>query len=158
MNNFTIKQATPEDCPIILDFIKKIAEYEVLLDSVRCSEEEIYNSFFNLKAAHGLIAYEGSEPVGFAVYYYNFSTFKGRPGLYLEDIFINSDKRSKGYGKKLFEYVMQIAVDDNCGRMEWSCLDWNKPSIDFYLSLGAEPMDEWTVYRFDDKKLREYFQ
>ena len=147
MNKMTIRFAEPSEAGLVFDFIKKIAEYEKLLDEVICDEATIYDSVFVKKEAEVIFVCEDGTPVGFALFFHNFSTFIGKKGLYLEDLFVIPEKRGKGYGKALLKKLAQIAVERGCGRLEWWCLDWNKPSIDFYLSLGAEPMDEWTTYR-----------
>ncbi|MEG1762750.1 MAG: GNAT family N-acetyltransferase [Bacteroidales bacterium] len=144
----TIKPATPADTPLILEFIKAIASYEKLLHEVEATEEVLHQSLFGENAnAKVIIAYEEEKPVGFALYFYNFSTFKGRKGLYLEDLFVYPQHRGKGYGKALLLHLAQQAQEENCGRMEWIVLDWNQSAIDFYHSLGAKAMDEWTVFR-----------
>lgn len=143
-----IVQAQKQDVPQILAFIKAIADYEKLLDQVIATEELLSESLFGEHPqAQVIIAYEEDIAVGFALYFYNFSTFKGRKGLYLEDLFVYPQYRGKGYGKKLLLYLADKAKAENCGRMEWTVLNWNQPAIDFYKSIGAEPMDEWTVYR-----------
>ncbi len=144
---FQIRQAKPEDSQTIFDLIYKLAVYEKLENDVVTSPEELQKQIFEEKNAHVLIAEEDEKPVGFALYFFNFSTFVGKPGLYLEDLFVEPDCRGKGYGKKLLIELAKIANEKNCGRMEWAVLDWNKPSIDFYLSLDAKPQNEWTVYR-----------
>lgn len=145
-----IKPATPADTPLILQFIKAIADYEKLLSEVEANEEVLHASLFGKDAnAKVLIAYEGDFAVGFALYFYNFSTFKGRKGLYLEDLFVYPEHRGKGYGKALLLHLAKQAEEEHCGRMEWIVLDWNTPAIDFYRSIGAKAMDEWTVFRLD---------
>ena len=139
--NFRIRQATEEDVPLILQFILDLAEYEHLRNEVVADEATLRTWIFEKHGAQVIIAEEDGEPVGFALYFHNFSTFLGRCGIYLEDLFVKPEHRGKGYG------LAAIAIEEGCGRLEWWCLDWNKSSIDFYLSLPAEPMDEWTVYR-----------
>lgn len=141
--------------PLILKFIKELADYEKMLDQVVATEEIIEDSIFNRKKAEVVFAVYNGEEVGFALYFNNFSTFLGKPGLYLEDLYVREQMRGKGIGKTLLAYLAKIAVEQDCGRFEWWCLDWNKPSIDFYLKLGAIPMDEWTVYRVCDDALIE---
>ncbi len=153
MSVFTIKPTTRADVPTILSFIKGIAEYEKMSDQVRTTEEILERSLFDQHAAECVIGYEDEQPVGFALYFYNFSTFEGIAGLYLEDLFVWPEHRGKGYGKKLLLHLAKKACDLGCRRMEWVCLDWNQPSIDFYLSLGAKPMDEWTIYRLTRDRL-----
>jgi GNAT superfamily N-acetyltransferase len=148
-----IRKATREDVPLILRFIKELADYEKMLDQVVATEEIIEDSIFNRNKAEVVFAVYNGEEVGFALYFNNFSTFLGKPGLYLEDLYVREEMRGKGIGKTLLAYLAKKAVEEDCGRFEWWCLDWNKPSIDFYLKLGAIPMDEWTVYRMCDEKL-----
>ena len=143
----TIRPAEEKDCGIILEFIRGLAEYERMSDQVVATEELLREWIFEKKKAEVLIACEGEKPAGFALFFHNFSTFLGRAGIYLEDLFVFPAYRGKGYGKALLKRLAQITVERGCGRLEWACLDWNKPSIDFYLSLGAVPMEEWTVYR-----------
>ena len=143
----TIRPAEEKDCGIILEFIRGLAEYERMSDQVVATEELLREWIFKKKKAEVLIACEGEKPVGFALFFHNFSTFLGRAGIYLEDLFVFPEYRGRGYGRALLKRLAQITVERGCGRLEWACLDWNKPSIDFYLSLGAVPMEEWTVYR-----------
>jgi GNAT superfamily N-acetyltransferase len=147
-NEFTIRPACVEDVPVILELIRDLATYERAPHEVTATEEQLVDVLFGERpAAEVLLAFEGESPVGFAVYFYNFSTWLGRPGLYLEDLFINPDKRGKGYGRALLIELAKIARERECGRMEWAALDWNEPAIKFYRALGAKPMDEWTVFR-----------
>ncbi len=155
MNEVTFRFAEKKDAPIILDFIKGIAEYEKMSDDVVTTTEMIEEWIFEKKTAEVIFAIAEGDEVGFALFFHNFSTFVGRAGLYLEDIFVKNEYRKKGYGKALFKKLAEIALERNCGRMEWVCLDWNKPSIDFYMSLGAKPMNEWTLYRLTDKQLQD---
>ena len=143
----TIRPAEEKDCGIILDFIRGLAEYERMSDQVVATEELLREWIFEKKKAEVLFACEGEKPVGFALFFHNFSTFLGRAGIYLEDLFVFPEYRGRGNGRALLKRLAQITVERGCGRLEWACLDWNKPSIDFYLSLGAVPMEEWTVYR-----------
>ena len=143
----TIRPAEEKDCGIILEFIRGLAEYERMSDQVVATEELLREWIFEKKKAEVLIACEGEKPVGFALFFHNFATFLGRAGIYLEDLFVFPEYRGRGYGRALLKRLAQITVERGCGRLEWACLDWNKPSIDFYLSLGAVPMEEWTVYR-----------
>ena len=147
MGNILIRYATEKDTRLILNFIKELAEYEKMLNEVVATEELLKEWLFEKKSAEVIFALEGEVEVGFALFFHNFSTFLGRAGLYLEDLYVKPEYRGKGYGKGLLRTLAQIAVERGCGRFEWSCLDWNKPSIDFYKSLGAEPMEDWTVYR-----------
>lgn len=144
---FEIRYATENDAALILSFIRGIAEYEKMLDEVVATEELLQEWIFEKKKAEVIFAVEDGVEVGFALFFHNFSTFVGRAGLYLEDIFVKMEHRGKGYGKALLKELARIAVERGCGRMEWVCLDWNQPSIDFYRSLGAVQMDEWTIYR-----------
>lgn len=148
------RYAKREDTPLILDFIKELADYEKLLDQVVADEPTLEHWLFDEKKAEVIFVLEGNDEVGFALFFHNFSTFLGRAGLYLEDLYVKPEYRSKGYGKSLIEKLASIAVERGCGRFEWWCLDRNKPSIDFYLSLGAEPMKDWTVYRITGKTLQ----
>src|SRR6478752_5682001 len=146
--NFQIRPARLDEVPIILQLIRDLATYERAPDDVVATEEQLVEVLFGQRpVAEVLLAYEGESPVGFAVYFYNFSTRLGRPGLYLEDLFVKPEKRGKGYGRALLESLAQIAHERGCGRMEWAVLDWNEPAIQFYRKLGAQPMDEWTVFR-----------
>jgi GNAT superfamily N-acetyltransferase len=145
---FEIRTTTDADIPIILSLIRELAEYEREPDAVVATEEALREVLFGPKpAAEVLLALANGEPVGFAVYFFNFSTWLGRPGLYLEDLFVRPTVRGKGYGRALLERLAQIAKERGCGRMEWAVLDWNDPAIQFYKKLGAEPMTEWTVFR-----------
>ncbi|OWK73960.1 GNAT family N-acetyltransferase [Flavobacteriaceae bacterium JJC] len=146
---FQIRKATENDTPVIFDLIKKLAVYEKLENDVITSVEELRKNIFSNNFAKVLIAEEDGNPVGFALYFYNFSTFVGKPGIYLEDLFVEPEHRGKGYGKSLLIELAKIAKAENCGRFEWSVLDWNTPSIEFYKALGAKPMEEWTVFRLD---------
>lgn len=154
--NFTIRLATREDAKIIHDFIVGIATYEKMLDEVEGSVEDVERTLFDEHQAECLIGEENGVPVGFALFFHNYSTFKTRHGLYLEDLFVIPNKRGRGYGKKLLLHLTKIAKERNCGRMEWCCLDWNKPSIEFYKSLGAVPMDTWTTYRLNEEQIDKY--
>ncbi len=143
----TFRSAKKDDCPIILKFIKELASYEKMEDQVVATEELLNEWIFEKNKAEVIFAVENGIEVGFALFFHNFSTFLGRAGIYLEDLYVKPECRGKGYGKKILQQLAKIAVERGCGRLEWWCLDWNKPSIDFYLSLGAEPMKDWTVYR-----------
>ncbi|MBQ2940752.1 MAG: GNAT family N-acetyltransferase [Clostridia bacterium] len=151
-----IRYADKKDAGLILEFIKELAEYEKMSSEVVATEELLTEWIFEKKKAEVIFALEDGKEVGFALFFHNFSTFLGRAGIYLEDLFVKPDYRGKGYGKGLLKKLAEIAKERGCGRLEWSCLDWNKPSIDFYLSLGAKPMDEWTVYRIAGKTLDEF--
>src|SRR6266481_5864304 len=146
--NLKIRPAHIEDVPIILQLIRDLAIYERAPDEVVANEEQLVDVLFGERpAAEVLLAFERESPVGFAVYFYNFSTWLGRAGLYLEDLFVKPEKRGKGYGRALLVELAKIARDRGCGRMEWAVLDWNEPAIKFYRSLDAQPMHEWTVFR-----------
>ncbi len=143
----TFRPTEGKDTALLLKFIRALAEYEHMLDDVVATEEILADWLFDRRVAEAFFALEGETEVGFALYFHNFSTFLGKGGIYLEDLFVLPEHRGKGYGKAILTRLAQIARERGCGRLEWACLDWNKPSIDFYLSLGATPMEEWTVYR-----------
>ena len=145
--------AERRDTALILQFIKDLAEYEKMADLVVATSEMLEEEIFEKRKAEVLFVMENGREVGFALFFHNFSTFLGRAGLYLEDLFVLPEFRGKGYGKATLKKLAQIAVERGCGRFEWWCLDWNRPSIDFYLSLGAEPMSEWTTYRVAGENL-----
>ena len=146
--DFEIRPAVVEDVPVILELIRELATYERAPNEVTATEEQLVEVLFGKRpAAEVLLAFEGKAPVGFAVFFHNFSTWLGRPGLYLEDLFIKPEKRGKGYGRALLVDLAKIALERGCGRMEWAVLDWNEPAIKFYRALGAKPMEEWTVFR-----------
>ena len=153
MAELSFRFAVREDTPKILAFIRALAEYEQMADQVVASEELLERQLFDQNAAEVLFALEDGLEVGFALFFHNFSTFLGRAGLYLEDLYVLPEHRGKGYGKALLRQLARIALHRGCGRMEWWCLDWNRPSINFYLSLGAEPMSDWTVYRLSGATL-----
>ena len=144
---FEMRYAEEKDAALILEFIRALAEYEKMSDEVVATEELLQEWVFEKKKAEVIFAVEDGVEVGFALFFHNFSTFVGRAGLYLEDVFVKVEYRGKGYGKALLKELARIAVERGCGRMEWVCLNWNQPSIDFYRSLGAVPMDDWTIYR-----------
>ena len=156
MSHFSIRPAQPNEAGLILEFIKKLAEYEKCSDEVVADEQTIYNSIFVEKAAEVVFAEEDGVVIGFALFFHNFSTFVGRKGLYLEDLFIIPEKRGLGYGKAILKYLADIAIERNYGRMEWICLDWNAPSLAFYRSIGAIPMDEWTVQRMTEDVVKRF--
>ncbi|MCQ2316148.1 MAG: GNAT family N-acetyltransferase [Bacteroidales bacterium] len=155
MSSFTIRKAEENEAGLVLEFIKKLAVYEKMIDEVEADEATIHDSLFVKKDAEVVFGCEDGVPVGFALFFHNFSTFVGRKGLYLEDLFVIPEKRGLGYGKALLLHLARLANERNCGRMEWVCLDWNTPSINFYKSLGAKPMDDWTIYRLDERSLGE---
>ena len=148
--------ATEKDIPLILKMIKELAIYEKAEERALATPEDVYENVFNNKVAHVIFALndEGKE-VGFALYFYNYSTWTGKKGLYLEDLFVLVEHRHQGFGKYLIKTLAKIAVEENCGRFEWQCLDWNQSSIDFYLSLGAVPMNGWTQYRLEGKAISD---
>ena len=154
-NEVTFRKAQRKDAALILEFINLLAEYENMQDDVVATEDLLKEWIFDKGKAEVIFAVVNGEEVGFALFFHNFSTFLGRAGIYLEDLFVKQEYRGKGYGKALLKELARIAVERECGRLEWSCLDWNKPSIDFYLSLGAEQMNEWTGYRVAGDTLKE---
>lgn len=147
MTEITFRFAQRQDVPLILEMIRALAEYEQLLSEVVATESVLEEWLFDKEKAEVIFPMLDGEEIGFALFFHNFSTFLGRAGLYLEDLYIKPAHRGKGYGRKVLQKLAQIAVERGCGRLEWWCLDWNAPSIAFYKNLGAEPMDEWTVYR-----------
>lgn len=153
--SLTFRNAQRCDTPLILQFIKELAEYEHMLDEVVADEATLEAWIFDKQKAEVIFAVEDGTEVGFALYFHNFSTFLGRAGIYLEDLYVRPEHRGKGYGKAILKKLAAIAVERGCGRLEWWCLDWNKPSIGFYLSLGAQPMSDWTVYRITGDTLTE---
>lgn len=153
VSNFKIRFAEEEDTKLILDFIKELANYEKLLNEVVATEEILFNSLFVQKKAEVIIGEYDGKPAGFALFFHNFSTFLGRPGIYLEDLYIKPEMRGKGLGKVFLSFLGKLALERNCGRLEWWCIDWNEPSIEFYKGMGAKAMDEWTVYRVDNVAL-----
>ena len=153
MDKLTFRFAQPEDAEKILFFINELAKYEKMEDDVIATPELLREWIFEKQKAEVIFPVADGEEVGYALFFHNFSTFLGRAGMYLEDLFIMPQHRGKGYGKATLSELARIAVQRGCGRLEWSCLDWNKPSIDFYLSLGAQALDEWTVYRLTGKAL-----
>lgn len=153
-SELTFRFATRDDVTLILQFIRGLAEYENMLDEVIADEATLEEWIFDKQKAEVIVAVADGREVGFALFFHNFSTFLGRAGIYLEDLFVLPEYRGHGYGKGLLKKLTSIAVERQCGRLEWSCLDWNQPSIDFYLSLGATPMNEWTTYRLTGDTLR----
>lgn len=154
MNELTFRNATENDTEKLLYFINALAEYEKMTDEVVATPELLKEWVFEKQKAEAIFVLEDGKEVGFALFFHNFSTFLGRAGLYLEDLFVLPEYRGKGYGKGLLKRLAQIAVERGCGRLEWCCLDWNQPSINFYLSLGAQPMSEWTTYRLAGETLK----
>lgn len=152
--DFEIRPASEDDVPIILSFIKELAEYERLSHEVIATEDALRECLFGERRfAEVVIGYYGNDPVGFALFFYNFSTFLSKPGIYLEDLYVKPEFRRRGYGRVLLLYLARLAKERGCGRFEWSALDWNEPAINFYKNLGAVPMDEWTVYRVTGETL-----
>lgn len=151
MDQGTVKFRTTneKDIPLILDFIKQIAIYENMLDKVNATEESLKESIFDNNRAEAIFIELDNDVIGYIIYYFNFSTFAGREGLYLEDLYIKPDYRKKGIGKKAFKFLAEIAKENKCGRMEWTCLDWNKSSLDFYKSIGANQKNEWILHRLE---------
>ncbi|MEE8674769.1 GNAT family N-acetyltransferase [Tractidigestivibacter scatoligenes] len=158
MAEVTYRFAQEDDCALILRFIRELADYEKMLDQVIATEDLLHEWVFEKGKAEVLFVCENGREVGFALFFHNFSTFLGRAGIYLEDLYVMPEYRGRGYGKGLLQQLARIAVERGCGRLEWWCLDWNKPSIDFYLSLGAEPMKDWTVYRIAGDTLTKLAQ
>lgn len=151
-----IERATERDVPLVLELIEALAEYEKLSHEVVATEERLRDTLFGpRRSAEAAIAYAGRDAVGFAVWFYNYSTFLARPGVYLEDLFVKPEWRGQGIGRRLLSYVASVAVAASAGRMEWAVLNWNEPAIGFYKRLGARPMDEWTVYRLTGEGLRQ---
>jgi GNAT superfamily N-acetyltransferase len=156
INEHTVlRDAEEQDVSLILEFIRDLAKYEHLLDQVIATEEELRKHLFHDHIAEVLICEFKETPAGFALYFHNFSTFLGKPGIYIEDLFVKPEYRGKGLGKALLARIAAIAVKRNCGRLEWACLDWNEPSIKFYKSQGARPQDEWTTYRVSGEALKK---
>jgi GNAT superfamily N-acetyltransferase len=152
--DFEIKPATEADAPLILSFIKKLAVYEKLSHKVTATEDILRETLFGQRRyAEVVIGYHGGEPVGFALFFHNYSTFLGKPGIYLEDLFVDEEHRGKGFGTALLKRLAKLAKERNCGRLEWSVLNWNEPSIKFYKALGASSKNEWTVFRLDGTAL-----
>ena len=147
-DTISIRPATRDDVPVVLEFIRDLARYERLEHEVSASETELREALFGERRyAEVVLAWGDGQALGFALFFYNFSTFKGRPGISLEDLFVRPEARSRGVGKRLLAHLARTAVERRCARLEWAVLDWNEPSIGFYRSLGASPMDEWTTFR-----------
>lgn len=153
--DFKLRFAEEKDAGLILGFIRELAEYEKMLDKVAATEENIRTSLFDRKVAEVVIGEYDGRPVGFALFFHNYSTFLGKAGIYLEDLYIKPEMRGKGLGKIMLSFLAHLAVERDCGRLEWWCLDWNSPSIEFYTKLGAIPMNDWTVYRMCDDTLQD---
>jgi GNAT superfamily N-acetyltransferase len=155
-NQFSIKKAKPDDIRLILNFIRSLAHYEKLSDDVSATEQLLDKALFGEKpVAECIIGYYEEKPAAFAVYFFNFSTFLAKPGLYLEDLFVEPEFRGMGFGRAMLIQLAGIARESGCGRFEWSVLDWNEPAINFYKSLGAKPMGEWTVFRMDESEIAQ---
>lgn len=154
-NKLSFRNAERGDIPLILQFIKDLAAYEKMSDEVVADEATLDTWIFDKQKAEVIFALEDGKEVGFALFFHNFSTFLGKAGIYLEDLYVKPEYRKKGYGKAILKKLAQIAAERGCGRLEWWCLDWNKPSIDFYLSMGAKPMSDWTVYRVSGDSLSD---
>lgn len=150
--NAVIRKAQREEAPLILELIKGIADYENLTSQVEATVEMLEKELFDENNANVILAFVDENPIGFALYFFNFSTFKGKKGLYLEDLFIKPDYRKKGYGKQMFEYLVQEAKRLNCGRMEWVCLDWNEAALTFYKTKKAVVLEDWKILRLDESK------
>lgn len=155
MGKLSMRFADENDCEKILFFIRELASYEKMSDEVVATEKLLHEWLFEKHIAEVIFACENGEEVGFALFFHNFSTFLGRAGIYLEDLYVMPEFRGKGYGKALLKQLARIAEERGCGRLEWWCLDWNRPGIDFYLSLGAVPMEDWTVFRITGDTLKE---
>lgn len=154
ITDFRIEETAPQDVPLILSFIKELAEYERLSDSVVVTEDELREALFGERPyAEAVIGYYEDTPVCFALFFHNFSTFVGRPGLYLEDLYVRPEMRGRGFGRAMLRYLAQLARARRCARMEWAVLDWNEPAIRFYKRLGARPMNDWTVFRLAGEAL-----
>jgi len=150
---FTLRFAGADDTAIVLEYIKRLAKYEKMEEQVVADEQSLSYWMFEKEKAESLIAEYDGNPIGFALFFHNFSTFLGRAGIYVEDIFIDEEYRGKGFGGAIIRRLSEIALERGCGRVEWRCLDWNKPSIDFYQSIGAESLDEWISFRLDESKI-----
>ena len=154
LKDFEIRTAVEGDAPLILSFIKKLAVYEKLAHKVTATEDILRETLFGERRyAEVVIGYHSGEPVGFALFFHNYSTFLGKPGIYLEDLFVDEEHRGKGFGKALLAHLAGLAKERDCGRLEWAVLNWNEPSINFYMALGAAPMNDWTVFRVTGEAL-----
>lgn len=150
-----IRYANKNDTKLLLNFIKDLAKYEKMINDVKNNEELINKWLFEKQVAKAFFILEDNIEIGFVIYFYNYSTFVGKPGLYVEDIFIKEQYRNKGYGKLVFQYLAKKAYEEGCGRMEWVCLDWNESGIKFYQSLGAEKLDEWLIFRLTAENIKK---
>jgi GNAT superfamily N-acetyltransferase len=154
-DKFIVRQAEEKDTALLLDFIRRLADYEKRLHEVTATEQDIRSVIFDKKVAEAIIAENKGKPAGFAIFFHNFSTFLGKPGIYIEDLFVCPEFRGKGLGKRLFSYIAQLAVKRNCGRVEWTVLTWNEPAINFYKKIGAIPKNEWMLYKLSGHALEE---
>ena len=155
LNGFKLRLAEINDVPLILEFIRELAFYEKMSDEVVATEEVLRESLFERKIAEVIIGEYENKPIGFALFFHNFSTFLGKPGIYLEDLYVKPEMRGNGMGTIILSFLAELAIDRKCGRLEWSCLDWNEPSVKLYKQLGAIPMDDWTVFRVSDETLNK---
>lgn len=155
IEGFSIRKAMESDIDLLLELIRGLAKYEKMEDDCVATKEVLWNSLFERGAAEAVIGEYNGEPVGFALYFRNFSTFLAKPGIYLEDLYVKPELRGLGFGKALLSYLAKLAVDTDCGRLEWTCLNWNEPSIRFYRGMGARPMSEWTTYREEGAALKK---
>ena len=155
MSEFTIRPAAAEDMPLVLTLIRELAVYEKLEDRVTATLDTLHEWIVEKKKAEVVLGEWNGEAVGYALYFHNFSTFLGRSGIYLEDIYVRPSYRGRGFGKAFFRHLAALCLKRGCGRLEWCCLDWNKPSIDFYQSMGAVPLEDWTIYRLSEDALRK---
>lgn len=154
LTEFHLRLGTMEDAETVLGFIKELAEYEHMSDQVVATPELLKETIFIQKKAEVIIAEYSGIPVGFALFFHNYSTFLGRPGIYLEDLYVKQEMRGHGLGTQILSYLAKLATERGCGRLEWACLDWNEPSIQFYKQMGAVPMEDWTVYRLQGESLQ----
>jgi len=153
LKDFKLRFAERKDASLILEFIRELADYENMLSEVLVTEQVLIESLFERKMAEVIIGEYKNKPVAFALFFHNFSTFIGKPGIYLEDLYVKPELRGMGLGKTILSFLAKLAVDRDCGRLEWWCLDWNESSIQFYKQMGAVPMDDWTVYRVTEDEL-----
>ncbi len=155
IDGFTIRFATKEDVGTVFNMIKELAAYEKLLDNFEATEDLLQESLFRRNVAETLIGEYEHKPVGYAIFFYNMSSFLGRVGIFIEDLYVKPEMRGKGFGKAMFSFIAKLALERNCARLEWSCLDWNKPSIAFYRKMNAIALEDWTMYRVAGKSLKE---
>ncbi len=155
IDGFTVRFAKKEDAKIVFNMIRELAEYEKLLDHFEATEELVRESLFRRNVAETLIGEFKHEPVSYAIFFYNISSFLGRIGIFIEDLYVKPEMRGKGFGKVMFSFIAKLAVERNCGRLEWACLDWNKPAITFYKKMNAVPLEDWTIYRVVGEDLKE---